>query len=282
MTARESGKRAVRFDEIGYWSEVKLDIVRDYAREYSKILSAQRSPELEHVYIDAFAGAGLHLSKHEAGKFIPGSPLNALSISPPFKRYYLIDLDNQRIEHLRKLIGSRKDVQLEFGDSNLILKQKVFPQVRFDQYRRGLCLLDPYGLHLNWEIIETAGKMASLEIFLNFPIADMNRNVLWHDRTKVRPEDVQRMNAYWGDDSWERCAYTKDLFGYDLKEGNPSIAKCFSTRLREIAGFKYVSEPLPMRNSNNAVIYYLFFASQRPVAKTIVDHIFRKYKNKGK
>ena len=124
--------------------------------------------------------------------------------------------------------------------------------------------------------------MASLDIFLNFPIADMNRNVLWHNRKNVRPEDVQRMNTFWGDDSWERCAYTKDLFGFDLKEGNLSIAKCFSTRLREVAGFKYISEPLPMRNSNNAIIYYLFFASQRPVAKTIVDHIFRKYKNKGK
>ena len=65
MSAKASSERTLRFDEIGYWSEVKLDIVRDYAREYSKILSAQRNPELEHVYIDAFAGAGLHLSKYE-------------------------------------------------------------------------------------------------------------------------------------------------------------------------------------------------------------------------
>lgn len=170
MSAKASGERALPFDKIGYWSEVKLDIVRDYAREYSKILSAQRTPKFDHVYIDAFAGAGLHLSKYEEGKFILGSPLNALSVSPPFKRYYLIDLDNEKVEHLRTLIGSRQDVQLESGDSNLILKEKVLPQVRFDQYRRGLCLLDPYGLHLKWEIIETAGKMASLDIFLNFPI----------------------------------------------------------------------------------------------------------------
>ncbi|MGO9109324.1 MAG: hypothetical protein ACLP9L_08835 [Thermoguttaceae bacterium] len=29
----------VRFDEIGYWSEIKLDIVRKYAQAYSNILS---------------------------------------------------------------------------------------------------------------------------------------------------------------------------------------------------------------------------------------------------
>ncbi len=76
------------FDEIGYWSEIKLDIVRDYAA-YSKILSAKSLP---HIYIDAFAGAGQHVSK-ETGEFIPGSPLNALDVYPPFREYHFIDLN---------------------------------------------------------------------------------------------------------------------------------------------------------------------------------------------
>jgi len=52
-----------RFDEIGYWSEVKLEILREYAAAYSRILAAQCQPKLHHVYIDAFAGAGVHVSK---------------------------------------------------------------------------------------------------------------------------------------------------------------------------------------------------------------------------
>lgn len=44
------------FDEIGYWSEVKLEIIENYARAYSTILAAQTAPTLSHVYIDAFAG----------------------------------------------------------------------------------------------------------------------------------------------------------------------------------------------------------------------------------
>ena len=55
--------RRFTFDEIGYWSEVKLDIVKDYAAAYSRILAAQEKPALHHVYIDAFAGAGVHISK---------------------------------------------------------------------------------------------------------------------------------------------------------------------------------------------------------------------------
>ena len=30
------------FDEIGYWSEIKLDIVKEYAQAYSKILATTR------------------------------------------------------------------------------------------------------------------------------------------------------------------------------------------------------------------------------------------------
>lgn len=81
---------AVEFDEIGYWSEVKLEIVRSYAAEYSKILTAQTSPDIHHVYIDAFAGPGVNISK-ATGDFIAGSPLNALKIEPPFREFFLID-----------------------------------------------------------------------------------------------------------------------------------------------------------------------------------------------
>jgi len=33
----------VRLDEVGYWSEVKLEIVRDYAKAYSTVLNKQAS-----------------------------------------------------------------------------------------------------------------------------------------------------------------------------------------------------------------------------------------------
>jgi len=75
----------IRIDEVGYWSEVKLDILKSYAKEYSKIISAQSSPSLDHVYIDAFAGAGIHLSK-TTGEFIPGSPLTCFKYSTKFQR----------------------------------------------------------------------------------------------------------------------------------------------------------------------------------------------------
>jgi three-Cys-motif partner protein len=60
-------------DVVGIWSEIKVEIVRAYATEYSKIMSAHK---FRHLYIDAFAGPGVNLSR-TSGEYIPGSPLNA-------------------------------------------------------------------------------------------------------------------------------------------------------------------------------------------------------------
>jgi three-Cys-motif partner protein len=274
---------ALRFDEIGQWSEIKLDIIKQYATEYSKIMARQRG--LYHVYIDAFAGAGVHISK-STRELIPGSPLNALLVEPPFREYRLIDLVPEKIAHLRHVVEShpaaqQSDVQLYCGDCNSILMNEIFPKVRYEDYRRALCILDPYGLHLNWEVIYTAGQMKSIEIFLNFPIMDMNRNVIWEDPDHVDEFDIMRMNAFWGDTSWRTAAYRPqhNLLGQkvDRKTTNDAIAVAFRERLRTVAGFKFVPEPIPMRNSNHAIVYYLFFASHNTTGEKIASYLFQKY-----
>jgi three-Cys-motif partner protein len=268
-----------QFDRIGYWSEVKLEILKKYAKTYSTILAAQKKPSLYHVYIDAFAGAGVHLTR-ATQDFIPGSPLNALNVRPPFREYHLIDIEREKVESLRKLIGQRNDVTIYEGNCNQILLEKVFPRVKYEDYRRGLCILDPYGLHLDWSVIFRAGQMKTLDLFLNFPVADMNRNVLWRDPGKVSAAQIARMTTFWGDASWRDIAYqtTGNLFGYPEKEPNEVVAEAFRQRLKQVAGFERVPDPLPMKNSSGATVYYLFFASQVDTAEKIVFDIFGKYR----
>ncbi len=275
-------RNPLQFDKIGYWSEIKLEILKKYAAAYSTILAAQKNPSLHHVYIDAFAGAGVHLSR-TSGEFVPGSPLNALAVQPPFREYHLIDIDPERVGSLQELIGERADVHLYKGDCNRILLHNVFPLVRFEDYRRGLCILDPYGLHLEWKVIQTAGQMKSVDLFLNFPVADMNRNVLWRYPEGVDNPQKARMNTFWGDESWRGIAYRTDttLFGDPEKQSNEVVAEAFRKRLKEIARFARVPQPMPMRNSKGAIIYYLFFASQKDTAEHIVQDIFEKYRKWG-
>ncbi len=272
----------LKFDQIGYWSKIKLDIIKEYAAAYSKILSARKQPSLYHVYIDAFAGPGQHISR-VTGEWVAGSPLNTLSVRPPFREYHFIDLDGGKVAFLKATVGKRKDVHFYEGDCNVKLLTEVFPQVKYSDYRRGLCLLDPYGLHLRWAVLQEAALMRSVEVFLNFPVADMNRNVFWRHPEGVDEADIQRMNEFWGDDSWNKVAYetVPTLFGPQKeKAGVKEVAKAFERRLRQVAGFEYVANPIPMRNTRGVILYYLFFASQKPVAKKIVDAIFDKYRGR--
>jgi three-Cys-motif partner protein len=272
----------LQFDKIGYWSEIKLEIQKEYATAYSTILAAQKNPSLNHIYIDAFAGAGIHLTK-VAQEFVLGSPLNALRVQPPFREYHLVDIKAEKVESLKALIGPRNDVIVYQGDCNEILLDTIFPRVKYEDYKRGLCILDPYGLDLNWTVIYKAGQMKTLDIFLNFPVADMNRNVLWRNPDNVEDSQKERMNTYWGDETWHGAAYRTDLnfFNEPEKQSNEDIAEAFRKRLKNVAGFARVPKPIPMRNSRGAIVYYLFFASQKDTAEHIVLDIFKKYESRG-
>jgi three-Cys-motif partner protein len=267
---------AARIDEVGQWTEIKLNIIRHYSTAYARILSKQ-SRIRAYDYIDAFAGAGKHVSR-KSGKEIQGSPAIALHVIPPFSHYHFIDLDGDKAESLRKLAGKRQDVCVYQGDCNPILLADVFPKCRYEDYRRALCLLDPYGLNPKWEVVRVAGAMKSIEIFINFMIMDANMNVLWKNPEKVSSAQIVRMNDFWGDDSWRKAAYTKSqtLFGdRDQKAPNEAVIAAYRDRLRSVAGFKYVPEPIPMRNAKGSIIYYLFFASHNEtgykIAKSILD-----------
>jgi three-Cys-motif partner protein len=268
-----------QLDEIGPWSEAKLDILRNYAGAYMTVL-AKQSVIRRVVYIDAFAGAGVHLSR-QTGKPVLGSPAIALNIEPPFSEFHFVDLDRSRAGRLTELAVGRPNVHVYHDDCNDILLEQVFPRCRYDDYARGLCLLDPYKLAVDWNVLAAAGAMGSIEVFYNFMIMDANMNMFLKNSEDVKPAEVKRINAVWGDDSWRNAVYKKQrtLFDdVDQKRTNEDVAEAFRKRLQNVAGFKYVPTPVPMCNSTGAVVYYLYFASPNQTGAKIVGDIFSKYR----
>ena len=65
------------------------------------------------------------------------------------------------------------------------------------------------------------------------------------------------------------------------KQSNKVVAEAFRERLRKVAGFAHVPEPLPLTNSKNAVLYYLFFAAKHPAAANIAADIFKRARRGG-
>jgi three-Cys-motif partner protein len=124
-----------KFDEIGYWSELKLEIVEKYGSAYTTAFANSRN--LKKYYIDAFSGAGLHVSKR-TGEQVEGSPARALKVSPPFDRFYFIDMDADKTAHLQKLCEGRSDVFIHTGDATSYLTGELLPTIQFRHFNRAL------------------------------------------------------------------------------------------------------------------------------------------------
>jgi three-Cys-motif partner protein len=282
-----------KLDPIGPWSEVKLEIVKEYARPYSLIMTRQgeRYPNpFKHFYIDAFAGVGKHMSRTK-NEIVDGSPRIVLDIDPPFCEYHFVDIDNERVQELEKLKSEyfQKKIYVHSGDANRILVNEIFPMIGRERYGKGLCLLDPYGLHLNWCVVKAAGMTGKIEIFLNFPIMDMQRNVFYHDRNNVEQKQLLRMNEFWGDESWQDLVWgiSPQLGFFEGSKEEKSkwternVVEGYRQRLLNTAGFSYAPDPIPMINSKKSVIYYLFFASPNKTGNKIARGVLKKWREKG-
>jgi len=275
----------LKLDKIGIWSEIKLDIIREYANAFTRIMRKQDWCK-GYAYIDAFAGPGVHISRR-TGEFILGSPLNALEIENPFTEYHFIDVDKVKAEALEGLTREKSNIKIYPEDCNEALVKKIFLYLQYESKKRALCILDPYGLHLHWETIMEAAKLRTTEIFLNFPLMDMNRNVLHKDLLTADPDQIERMNRFCGSIEWQEILYEEDkqmdLFGdtYRIKvvDSNIKLGDWFRVeRLKKAAGFKFVPEPVLMRNSKGGPLFFLFFATYNEAGNKIVSDIFNKYR----
>ena len=155
-----------------HWHEIKLDIVRRYGAAYSTISS--RQPGLAHYWIDGFIRSGTGGPADESTRpgtggpargFVPGSALNALLVTPPFHHHYLVSMDGHRPDALRRAMDERPDVTLFEAGSRALLED-VLPRVRQEDYRRALCVLDPCGPALDWRVIEMAGRLRTIDLFV--------------------------------------------------------------------------------------------------------------------
>ncbi|WP_061223485.1 three-Cys-motif partner protein TcmP [Leptospira weilii] len=267
------------YDRVGKWTELKLEIVKKYAQSFQGALKNN----FKTIYVNGFCNSGEAISKNTSEK-IDGSALGALKVVPPFYEYHFVDLEKDRVNHLRDFVDSDVNAHFHIGDTNEILPSKVFPKFHYDNFERIFCLLDPYKLTLNWEVVVAAGKSKITDVLINFPVLDINRNVLWNNNQNISDYNREKMNRFWGDDSWRDAVYKEepDLFGTVTVKDEKSVQKileAYSNRLKFVAGFAEVATPLPMKNSMNAVVYYLIFATQKPLAIKIINSIMKKYRS---
>src|SRR5437588_8672277 len=74
--------------------------------------------------------------------------------------------------------------------------------------------------------MQMAGQVGTIDMFLNFPIMDMNRNAFLWKPELADPDDIARMTRFWGDDSWRQVAWADskqpDMFRVTELEKQPN------------------------------------------------------------
>jgi three-Cys-motif partner protein len=274
-----------RVNEIGRWSEDKLSLLGKYLDAYTKIMKGQEWCRNGYHYVDAFAGTGRPKAKDEE-RYIDGSPRVALKVHHPFRSYIFIEKEDWRVDKLKRLQGEfpKFNIQIKQGDCNSIIVNKIVTEIRFENFNRGIIFLDPFGMDIEWQTIESIADTRALEVFLNLPVMAINRSVLMKQAYKLKPEQIKRMDLFWGSPDWRAKLYEEvpTLFGPEIKkipQTGKSLGKLFKSRLNEV--FPEVSEPLVMTNSRKVPLYCLIFAGHNVYGKKIAQNIFSHFERLG-
>ena len=214
-----------------------------------------------------------------------GSPRVAVELPTPFTKYHFIESSNWRIKKLEKLRREFPNHQIEIypGDCNEVLRTKIVPTLPRTSYKRAIGFLDPFGMELEWSTLEDVARAGTIEVFLNFSVMAINRNVRLLRKEDISPAVRKRMDRFWSTD-WEAELYGQEqtLFGPEtvrIKQSGKDLGHRFQKRLKEI--FPHCTVPVLMTNSKNAPLYCLIFAGHNQTGVKIANDIFGSFAKMG-
>ena len=287
----------------GDWTTDKLERVRKYLQAYTIIFDRNpKAQKLHTIYVDAFAGTGYRTQHHanadifhlpELGEadnqaFLKGSARIALEIKPAFKEYLFIECDP---EHCRELERLKSEFACNAGKITIVGEDaNAYMQrwCRDTDWRmtRAVVFLDPYGMQIEWPLVESLAKTQAVDLWILFPLGIAVNRML----TKSAPPPEEWANSLtriFGTEDWQKVFYPHKkiltLFGEEdvqTKEaGFAKISVFFVERLKSV--FTAVApNPLPLFNSKNNPLYLLCFASGNPTGSStavkIAQHILRR------
>jgi three-Cys-motif partner protein len=258
----------------GPWTAKKLDALKAYLSGWARALKNQ---PFSRTYIDAFAGTGDRAGKRreiatlleipEFDEVTKGSARIALEIDPSFDRYVFIEKRQRRSSALAYLKRDfpERNIEILTGDAN----EEVQRICRETDWRRtrAVLFLDPYGMQVSWEMLETVAATKAIDAWMLFPTGVGLNRLLTKDG-KIPAEWQHALDRSLGTADWRQSIYRAvkrpNLFGEPttalVKDAG---AEKFEAYLRTI--FVGVApETLPLVNSKRQVMYLLCFACGNP------------------
>ena len=289
----------------GEWTQDKLTRLKGYLNAYMTIL--KRHPYFQTIYVDAFAGTGQVKTRptedssprlfnegdypevNDVVDLLKGSTRVALEVVPPFGKYIFIERSTKKYRELVSLKTEYANlsgrIEIHKADATVFLKN--FCQTTNWNQTRAVVFLDPFGMQVEWSLLETIANTKAIDLWLLVPLG-MGANRLMTRRDLPQQIWSDRLTAFFGTDDWKTKHYKVsdqgDLFGepsaMEKDTDHERLVAYFIGRLQQI--FPGVANnPLVQRNSHNSPMFSLCFATSNPkptvrdAALKIAQHLLR-------
>jgi three-Cys-motif partner protein len=289
----------------GTWTEKKLNAFAKYVAAYLTIM--KKYPYWKTIYFDGFAGSGERKSQkkspfyqqllvsEEDEDLYKGAAERILTMPGDlfFDYYYFVDTSEKSLEKLKNKLSKLPNIKensLIFrpGDCNHWLFELSKAMSEPSNKYASLVFLDPFGMQINWESIESL-KNTRTDIWILIPtgvivnrLLDKNGNLRHSLKLQsffgISEEEIRQK-------FYHKKVYTT-LFGElervkKVTDPIEKIAELYVQRLKTI--WNFVSEkPLSLENSKGVPIFHFVFASNNGNALRIANQIIKSTRSYGK
>lgn len=285
--------------DVGPWAKEKLDALRQYLEFYTRVLKNQRHWLHGTIFIDAFAGPGLSRVRAKAKEvsapglfstdaepdpeeieYLKGSPRQAIEIANAFDSYIFIDRDPDNAAELRALANEyagQRAIEVREQDANAALQSFLARNIDWRHYR-AVAFLDPFGMQVPWETIETLARTRAIEVIINFPLGMAIQRLLTRSG-EIREGWQISLDTFFGSSEWNQVAYEEreDLFGPRRRKTADSglrLLDWYRGRLKK--SFGHVSTARLIKNTRGNPLYYLIWAGPHKKGLDGADYILSK------
>jgi three-Cys-motif partner protein len=291
----------------GMWTEQKLDTFESYVRAYLTIMNSFRDKfHWKLLYFDGFAGSGTRknddpdrevkkLKTLFGDQLIDNTDLSVYqgaaerivsleSTMRGFDFYYFIDKEEDNCTALELKLSQYNTVGRKVfrpGDANM-QALNLANALRRDKNMKALALLDPFGMQINWEVIESLSG-PNIDLWILIPSGVIVNRLLKTNGELMYPDRLVQFFGLPEQELMDRFYVRKKeltLFGEEETIEKKShcierIAELYVERLGEL--FPFVTpEPLVMRNNHNVPIFHFVCASFNQTAVKIAQQIIDK------
>ena len=290
----------------GDWTEEKLDCFEKYVRAYLTIMNKHRDKfNWKLMYFDGFAGCGDRQITCEENTSVSlfgdeefdtkelqvyqGAAERVLKIEKDmrgFDYYYFIDMYEENLTRLElKLAKYQTKGQKVYrrGDANswilaLANYLKSHPKTKV------LCLLDPFGMNIQWKSIEAIAGIG-VDLWILVPTGSIVNRLIQNNGTLRYPDKLEDFFGLPAEAIHDRFYRVEkipgNLFSNEHKEVRKvknviqEIAQLYKEQLGNL--FPFVTpKPLALLNSKGVPIFHFVCASYNQTAVKIAHQIIAK------